>query len=201
MPPTTPILCSAALKEWAVAIDALGTGRQSLIIRKGGIREQGNRFEVAFPEFLLFPSFEHQQRELLRHDVAREMHDILDDTADPRWLTFTHFARVQRTYLVAEAEELDALAPFHIWTPQYAEKRLRWRPKVPLTAMVLRTYELPTPKRVEMRHEYAGCKSWLPLLDTVTVDAMTPALTDYEFEREASAIDEALSAVTAATTS
>ena len=179
----TPIQCSAALKEWAVAIDALGAGRGALIIRKGGIREEGNRFEVRFPEFLLFPSFEHQQRDLLRPEHAG---------------AFSHFVRVHRAFSVTESAELEALEPHHIWTRQYAEKRLRWRPRQALTAMVLRVYALATPQRVPLRPEYAGCKSWLQLLDVVRVEEMEPALSDEAFAAEAKAIDDAVASVPAA---
>ena len=187
-----PFECAAALKEWAVAIEALGAGRQALIIRKGGIREDENRFEVRFPEFLLFPSFEHQQRDLLRPEHAAALGEALELEPDPDWLTFTHFARVHNAFPVTELAQLVALGPHHIWTQEYAEKRLRWKPKVALTAMVLRTYRLPEPKRVPVRPEYAGCKSWLPLLDAVTVDAMVPAMADDVFAVEAAAIDTAM---------
>ena len=187
-----PLTCDAALKEWAVAIEALGQGRLALIIRKGGIREENNRFEVRFPEFLFFPSFEHQQSDLLRPEHAAELTDALAATPDDDHLTFSHFAKVHSAFAVSELAELESLAPHHIWTREYAEKRLRWRPRVALTAMVLRVYKLPEAKQVPVRAEYAGCKSWLPLLDTVTVDALEPAMSDAAFEAEAAAIDEAM---------
>ncbi|MEX2599362.1 MAG: DUF1802 family protein [Dehalococcoidia bacterium] len=193
----TPLTCSAALKEWAVAIEALGEGRQALIIRKGGIREDNGHFEVKFPEFLLFPSFEHQQADLLRPEYAQELGHALNAAPDSDSLTFTHFATVHKAFPVTEAVELQTLAPHHIWTQEYAEKRLRWKPKVALTAMVLRVYALPEPARVPIRPEYAGCKSWLQLLDTVTVDAVVPAMPDDAFAAEAKAIDDAMAAVTA----
>ena len=191
----TPVACSAALKEWAVAIDALGAGRQALIIRKGGIREENKRFEVLFPEFFLFPSFEHQQGGLLRPEYAAEFEHALDAEPDPDFLTFTHFAAVHLAFPVTEAAELDALAPHHIWSPEYAEKRLRWKPSVALTAMVLRVYRLPEPARAPMRPEYAGCKSWLRMLDSVTVDGLVPALSDEAFAAEAHSIDDAIASV------
>ena len=190
--------CDAALKEWAVAIQALGEGRQALIIRKGGIREELNRFEVRFPEFLFFPSFEHQQADLLKPEHAESLSGALHDDSDAQQLTFTHFARVHSAFPVTELAELEALDPHHIWTRDYAEKRLRWRPRVALTAMVLRVYSLPEAKQVPVRPEYAGCKSWLPLLDTVMLDAMTPALSDEAFAAEAQAIEEAMTAAAAA---
>lgn len=187
-----PFACDSALKEWAVAIEALGQGRLALIVRKGGIREENNRFEVRFPEFLLFPSFEHQQSELLRPDHAEALADAINAEPEGDGLTFTHFAKVHSAFPVTELPELEALQPHHIWTQEYAEKRLRWRPRVALTAMVLRVYRLPEAKVAPFRPEYVGCKSWLPLLDSVNIDALEPAMSDDAFAAEAAAIDDAM---------
>ena len=194
-----PDSCNAALKEWAVAIEALDQGRQALIIRKGGIREEGNRFEVRYPEFLLFPSYEHQQSELLRPEHAEALTVDLERKPDPGWLTFTHLARVYRAFPVSEAEELRALAPHHIWSDAYAEQRLRWRPRQALTAMVLRVYRLASPARVRMLPRYAGCKSWLELEEPVALGDATPALSDDAFAAEAEAIDRAMALVASPT--
>jgi hypothetical protein len=189
-----PFSCDAALKEWAVAIEALGQGRLALIIRKGGIREENNRFEVKFPEFLLFPSFEHQQSELLRPDHAEALADAINAVPTDDGLTFTHFAKAHSAFPVTELPQLEALESHHIWTKEYAEKRLRWRPRVALTAMVLRVYRLPVAKKAPFRPEYVGCKSWLPLLDPVNIDALEPAMSDAAFAAEAAGIDAAMTA-------
>jgi hypothetical protein len=192
----TPFACDAALKEWAVAIEALSRGILALIIRKGGIREDENRFDVRFPRFLLFPSFEHQQSDLLRPEHAANLADALAAEPDSDALTFTAFAQVHSAFPVTELAQLEALTLHHIWTQEYAAKRLRWKPKVALTAMVLRVYRLPAAKQVLFRPEYVGCKSWLPLLDAVTVDALEPAMTDAAFAAEANAIEAAMKSAT-----
>ena len=189
---SAPTTCHAALKEWAVAIRALDQGRQALIIRKGGIREDGNRFQVLHPEFLLFPSYEHQQAELLRPEHAQALAGAMEEAPTPGWLTFTHSAQVHRAFTVSELEELQALTPHHIWSEEYAEKRLRWRPRQPLTAMVLRVYRLETAARVRMLPRYAGCKSWLELEAPVVLGDMTPALSNAAFAERADAIDRAI---------
>ena len=40
---------------------------------------------------------------------------------------------------------VDALSPFYVWTPDYAEKRLRWKRRHPLHVLLLRTYRIPRP--------------------------------------------------------
>jgi hypothetical protein len=61
-----------ALKEWAPLCEALGTGDQMIVVRKGGIREKA--FRPAASKFLLFPTGFHTDAELLRAD-ARDKYD------------------------------------------------------------------------------------------------------------------------------
>ena len=52
---------TAAFKEWALICEALGGGRQSVIVRKGGIAEGREGFSFRNREFLLFPTWFHEQ--------------------------------------------------------------------------------------------------------------------------------------------
>jgi hypothetical protein len=168
-----------ALKEWAVAVEALERGETALVVRKGGIREKA--FAISKTRFLFFKGYEHQKPEQLKpayHDILRSIPDRRDD--EP--VIFTSFAEVYRAYEVSEVEELEALDPHHVWTHEYAESRLKWRPKKPLTVLVLRTYLLPEPVELEYRAKYGGCKSWIELEEAVPTAGSRPALEDPAFE-------------------
>ena len=52
-----------ALKEWDVVCEALGSGRQIIVIRKGGIAEGKDGLRFEHEEFALLPTFFHQQSE------------------------------------------------------------------------------------------------------------------------------------------
>ena len=168
-----------ALKEWAVAVKALERGETALVVRKGGIREKA--FAVPKTRFLFFKSYEHQNPDQLKpayHDLLRSIPERRDD--EP--VIFTSFAEVYGAYEVSEAEELEALDPHHVWTHTYAESRLKWRPKKPLTVLVLRTYLLPEPVELEYRAQYGGCKSWIELERAVPTAGSRPALEDTVFQ-------------------
>jgi hypothetical protein len=75
-PPSTPISLSPALKEWAVAVDALAAGQTILLLRKGGIREQGGTFAVPHRQVWLYPTYEHQKPHLLRSDYAAQVTEV-----------------------------------------------------------------------------------------------------------------------------
>ena len=148
-----------ALKEWAVAVAALERGDTTLVVRKGGIREKS--FAVPEARFFFFKSYEHQNEAQLKpayYDLLRSIPDRPDDAP----VILTSFAQVVGAYEVSEAEELEALNPHHVWTHEYAESRLKWRPRKPLTVLVLRTYLLPEPVELAYRPEYGS--SVVPLM-------------------------------------
>ena len=168
-----------ALKEWAVAVRALERGKTALVVRKGGIREKA--FAVPQTRFLLLPGYEHQRPDLLKPGY-RHLMDEIPNLSDDGPLRFSSFVEVEGAYEVSEAEDLSSLDPHHMWTSEYAESRFKWRPKKPLTVLVLRTYLLPEAVELPYREEYGGCKSWIELEESVSVEGARPALSDEEFE-------------------
>jgi hypothetical protein len=169
-----------ALKEWAVAVKALERSETALVVRKGGIREKA--FAVPKTRFLLLPGYEHQRPELLKGDY-RHLMDEIPDLTDDGPLRFSSFAEVVGAHEVSEAEELAAIDPHHMWTSEYAESRFRWRPKKPLTVLVLRTYLLPEAIELPYEDEYGGCKSWIELKETVSAEGARPALSEEDFDK------------------
>jgi hypothetical protein len=167
------------LKEWAVAVRALERGETALVVRKGGIREKA--FAVPQTRFLLLPGYEHQRPELLKEEY-RGLMDGIPDLADDGPLRFSSFAEVEGAYEISETEVLSALDPHHMWTSEYVESRFKWRPKKPLTVLVLRTYLLPEMVELPYRDEYGGCKSWIGLQEPVSVEGARAALSDEDFD-------------------
>jgi len=178
-----------ALKEWAVAVRALERGDTTLVVRKGGIREKA--FAVPETRFLLLPGYEHQRTNLVKPEF-RGIMDEIPDLTDDGPLRFSSFAEVTGAYEVSEAEDLAALDPSHMWTHEYAESRFKWRPKKPLTVLVLRTYLLSETVELPFREEYGGCKSWIELLESVSAEGARPALSDEKFEEIAAPALEVL---------
>src|SRR4029077_8093936 len=60
---------SVGFKEWAVVCEALGRGRQSIILRKGGIAEGRDGFLFKHQEFFLFPTWFHEQPPKVRDEL------------------------------------------------------------------------------------------------------------------------------------
>jgi hypothetical protein len=185
---------TVALKEWAVAVNAFAKGEQVMILRKGGIDREDKDFRMLHPEFLLFPTYEHQQAELLKAEFHRDLQETLDEDDVPGLVTLAYWSEVTDVFELREDEALEALSPYHIWTSDYASKRLHWRPRYPLTVALLRVYELKQPQAVPILDEFAGCKSWVDLGQEVPLGYMTPVLKDEQYEERADAIKQTLAA-------
>ena len=194
-----PTTSSLALKEWAVAVKALSKGEQVLILRKGGIHRADKEFRVVHPEFLLYPTYEHQRRELVQTTSHLDLEHTLIENENPELIEFSHWCKVTDKFEVSEQDVLDNIAPYHIWTPDYASKRLHWRPKQPLTIALLRMYLMEHPQSLSVLDEYGGCKSWVELEQEIQLGEMTPVLSDEEYEAQANVIRQALDSMAAVT--
>ena len=195
---TTLEKCQMALKEWAITCEAIGHGDQILLLRKGGIHEDGKDFRVIHREFLLYPTYEHQKADLLRPEHQPALEALLERPRDDKQITFTHFAMAEEVLELEDQGKVDDLAPHYIWTTGYAQSRLRWKPMLPLTVMLLRAYRLENPVTVPWIPEYIGCTSWVEILADVSLGRMEPVLTDEEFRAQVDAIKGSLGLAVAA---
>ncbi|HET7146878.1 MAG TPA: DUF1802 family protein [Candidatus Nitrosopolaris sp.] len=152
---------SAALKEWAVVCKALEEGRQVILLRKGGIMEYRQGFEVKHSNFFLYPTFEHQSKESLQPDYAHNLETVLHNTPVSNRNRITSCANVLLVKEITNKSVLAGLAKYHIWNEQYINVRFSYNPKKPLNAIVLRVYKLNNPLEVDFRPEFIGCKSWI----------------------------------------
>jgi len=168
-----------ALKEWASVCRALETGRQILLLRKGGIYESAGEFELEHREFVFFPTYVHQNLRMLKPEAQE---GFAPHEAEPRTVTLSLAGRVTEIVQVNSRAQMDRLDAEHIWTAPLIDMRFNYRPENPLHVLLVRAYRLATPVVVENTPAYAGCKSWVALDAGVSTDNAAVALEDDEFE-------------------
>jgi len=154
-----------ALKEWSIVCRALENGRQSILLRKGGILEYKEGFEISQKIFLLYPTLEHQSREYLQQDYLQEIELLLKNNG-PNFVqdkinTITILARIEGMQEFNDETKLSKLEKYHIWNEKYVNMRMSYNPEKPMNALLLRIYKLPEPISVKVNPEWAGCKSWI----------------------------------------
>jgi hypothetical protein len=171
-----------AFKEWAIIVDALSSGVQTIILRKGGISEGKGGFKVEHPEFLLFPTLFHQQRESVVTPAQVRYDQIAPAFPPPGILRIEAFARVARVETVTSLEQLASLRPFHIWRDEVVRERFDWSRQKLIHFLVVRTFRLVEPLEMPLLESYGGCKSWIELKQDIPAAAARPVLSDSEFE-------------------
>jgi hypothetical protein len=180
-----------ALKEWQVAVNALEQGETILLLRKGGIRETGGKFSVQQDQVLLYPTYEHQQPELLKPDYAGLVQPV-ESGWHPTEVRIGAWAKITETLAIAQADEIDRLLPFHIWNQRFVTERLQWKPKQPLYALLLQVYRLPEPYIIPYVKSYDGCKSWIELQRAIALNEGYTVMSEGEYQQQARAIREEL---------
>jgi len=171
----------AALKEWAVAVDALTVAETVVLLRKGGIREAG--FKVDDRPFWLYPTYEHQKPELLKANYAN-----LVTTVSPGWhpdlVSIGAWAIVTHQYELKEQAQLDRLMPHHIWNEDFTEMRLKWKPNLALTVVFLRVFRLKESVDIPFESVYGGCRSWTTLQPEIDASDSVAVLTDDRYAQK-----------------
>jgi hypothetical protein len=188
-----------AFKEWAVTVRALAEAEQLVILRKGGTGEPNKHIELEHDRFFLYPTFDNHRDDLVRESHHPELVRALEEGVwsdgelpscsptdggipQPDRVRIRAWAQVAGVWTVTDRRTVNALSPFHVWTTDYAEKRLAWGGRRPLSVLLLRTYLVPRRVTVCVRNGDGACRSWLELTPDLRFEG-TPVLSDEEFDR------------------
>jgi hypothetical protein len=166
-----------AFKEWAVVADALAAGRQSLLLRKGGIYERLGRFEVEHREFWIFPTRFHQRPNEIRPDALPLLQQNSSDAPPTGAVRLSVYAVVEEVIEIGDAALLPPLAELQILTENTVLERFRYR-RPGLFILPVRVYVLARQITIADRPHYAGCRTWVDLERQLSTEGATPALSD-----------------------
>ena len=179
MTPVIPPTSRYALKEWAVVIDALASGRQTVLFRKGGIIEEKGDFRVEHKAFFLYPTYLHEDPSRVIPEASGVFKRVRE--AQPAYgkVVLSLYGIVDEAILVEDLAVLKKLAPFHILSHDELRKRFYYRDRPGLYVLLLRIYRLQEPYQLPVTEAYAGCKSWVDLGIDLSTAGARPAL-DHE---------------------
>lgn len=156
---------SIGFKEWQVVCEALESGRQSILLRKGGIHEGRQGFSFAHESFFLFPTRFHAIADQVREGQVKVM---------PEWqpgdtIRITHHAEALWAVTLRDWEKVSALEPLHIYSEPTVRDRFDWEGKGMASGSIhvalVRVRELAEPWEFPYEVRYGGCRSWVNLPD------------------------------------
>ena len=175
-------MLTVGLQEWAATCQALGDGRLTLLIRKGGIHErQGGLFVPEHERFALMPTHLHQEASRVAPTYAAdvEAHRV---PPLPGRIRIELWAEVVRTWRCTNLDGVLALGPELMWTPAEVAKRFAYRDQPWLHVLALRVFRLPQPVVIDDDPAYAGCRSWLTLTAPIATEGSVPVMDVGRFE-------------------
>ena len=180
-----------AFKEWAVVCRALADGRQSLLIRKGGIAENAGEFRVEHTRFWLFPTYAHQQKEGIVPESVPLLEQAEADRPPPGIVRLSHFVEVAGIYRVNDLAIAWKLAGLHGWSEPTVQARFEYR-QPGLYVLPVRVYRSPVVFDLNDTAAYAGCRSWVELDRELPTEGAIPVLDDAAFDDGLRTLDRLL---------
>ena len=125
------------INEWNVTIEALGQGKQTILIRKYG---------TTLNEFLLYPTISYANKDDVLDSFQEDCRDFVKDNLLPagenRTYEVKYYATVEKV-IAKPSTRIGAFNKFHIWTRDHVKKYLgREKAKI----WILRVYELDKPQ-------------------------------------------------------
>lgn len=182
---------SVGFKDWSLICDALGQGRQSLILRKGGIVEGRQGFRFKHEAFFLFPTQFHQQAERVRPDTLATL--VRTPPADEGTVAIRYFFALEWAEWIDDWETVARLEPFHVWREDVIRERFNYDEPQGVQCAFGRTYRLETPWMFADRSAFGGCRSWLTLPEfPAETFSMYPVLNDEQHVETARTVRAAL---------
>ena len=184
LPPVYLSFVRAAFKEWAVIVDALGSGQQIIILRKGGISEGRGGFKPEHSQFFLFPTLFHQQRDSVLPAAQERLDQIAPGFPPPDRIRIEFFAEVELVKQLHSLVEAEALRGQHVWRDEVIAERFDWGREKAIFVFAVRVFRLPRVVELPMLPTYAGCKSWIELGREIPTEGSRPVLSDSCFNEK-----------------
>lgn len=174
----------AALKERAGVVNALIDGDQTVLVRHPTL-DPGTIDD----RFVLYPAYTHQEPDRYQPRYEDYYHRASAKPEDG--VPIRAVAEVREEYTVP-SDDLEALARHYVYTPDGL--RDKHDPDDDLRVLLLRVSALESPRLIEERGSYRGCRAWIELTDAVDVDleSTTPVLDEPTYAERRAAVRDAL---------
>ena len=157
------------LNEWNATIEALGQGKQTILIRK---------YDTTLKEFLLYPTISYANKDDIldsfQDDCKSFVKDNLLPAGENRTYEVKYYATVEEI-IDKPSSRIGAFNKFHIWTREHVKNYLgRKKAKI----WILRVYELDKPQMLKRSNGmlYANVNKPVKLEGK-------PVISDVEFDK------------------
>jgi hypothetical protein len=161
---------SKCLNEWNATIEALGQGKQSILIRK---------YNTSLKEFLLYPTTSYAKKDNFLDSFQEECKSFAKEFALPSQedgeFEVKYYAKVDEI-VEKSSNRIGVFNSFHIWTRDHVKSYLG---RKPAHIWLLRVYKLDEPVMVGRSRGMLYANTNEP----VSLENLEPVLSDMEFNK------------------
>lgn len=156
------------LNEWNATLEALGQGKQTILIRKYG---------TTIDKFLLFPTVSYAKKDNYLDSFEKKHKSFVEKNTLPKRdnnkIEVKYFAKIENI-IEKSSKKIESLNKYHIWTNEHVKSYLDGKRA---HIWILRIFTLKNPVMAErtMAIRYAN------LLKEVSLEGIKPVLNDSEF--------------------
>ena len=181
--------CGIAYKEWSGVRDALVDGRQTILIRKGGVSESAGAggFTLEHPAFWIYPTHLHEAEQGLKTQAEASQ----GPGSPSGTVLLSALARVHAATWLASERTLESLDAFHVLTAETMKKRFHYR-HPGLWVLLARVMIARPGFAIGIRPEHAGCKTWVSLEQPLPTAGLEPAMDDSAWRQTAERLERVL---------
>lgn len=158
------------LKEWNATIEALGQGKQTILIRSYG---------TTFDSFLLYPTVSYANKDDFLEGFQTEYQPFVKENALPLKeedkVAIKYYATVEKI-IEKSPSAVSRLQKNYIWTSEHVRNYLKGKKA---QVWVLRVYKLKEPYMAEPT---PGAIKYANLKNEVSLEGIKPVLNDSEFK-------------------
>ena len=136
---------------------AIGQGRQTVIIRKGGIAEGREGFSFKHKRFYLFPTCFHEEAEKITEPQFASPPETSEN------ITIQCAVIVEWSGVITDWSVAQALAPFHILREEVVRERFDYKNAPGIHVAFVRAFKLHPAWTFPNEKRFGGCRSWVEL--------------------------------------
>lgn len=164
-----------ALKEWAVVVQGLEEGKQTLLLTKTGVKEEEGGFVCEQPEFLLYPTRGYEASDI-KPDWKPRLAKIDKLAGDPKHVPFRMYGVADSAVKVTDWEIARQIVPFTVMSETAVEKRFREGGWEGFYCIPVQPFMLAMPMDLTRKDVYEQSPLWVSLETSIYTVGSIPVL-------------------------
>jgi len=166
-----------AFKEWAVVVQGMEEGKQTLLLSKEGVKEEDGRLVCEQAEFFLYPTRGFGAADI-KPDWKPRLGKIEKAAGDPKHVPFRIYGQAEDVVKVTDLEVARQIIPFTVLSDANVEKRFKEGGWEGFYCILVRCYTLAMPMDLTRKEIYEKNPLWVNLETSIFTVGSLPVLPD-----------------------